>query len=123
MKIAITSQGNNLECNVDPRFGRCATFIIVDPETLEFNAVENTMINATTGAGIQAAQRVADQNVQAVLTGNCGPKAFRTLQAAGIAIHTGVSGTIREAIEQFNTGTLSADDTANVDGHFGNDSK
>lgn len=119
MKIAITSQGKDLDANVDPRFGRCAAFIVIDPETLAFEVVDNTMVNATAGAGIQAGQKVADQNVEAVLTGNCGPKAFRTLQAAGIAIYSGVSGTIREAVEQFKAGALTADNAANVDGHFG----
>lgn len=119
MKIAITSQGKDLDAKVDPRFGRCAAFIVVDTETLEFKAVDNTMVNAAAGAGIQAGQKVADQNVEAVLTGNCGPKAFRTLQAAGISIYSGVSGTVREAIEQFKAGNLSADNAANVDGHFG----
>ena len=92
MKICITSQGNNLESEVDPRFGRCAYFIIADTETLEFEPIENSSAQAAGGAGIQSGKLVSDKGVKAVLTGNCGPNAFQTLNAAGVEIYTGVIG-------------------------------
>ena len=85
-KIAVSSTGDNLDAQVDPRFGRCAYFIFVDTDTLKYEAVQNPNVSAASGAGIQTAQLVANKEVEAVLTGNVGPNAFQTLQAAGIAL-------------------------------------
>ena len=101
MKICVTAQGNNLESLVDPRFGRCQYFIIVDPDTLEFEAVQNPSISAGGGAGIQSGQLMVNKGVKSVLTGNVGPNAFATLQAAGIEIIVGASGRVSEAIEKY----------------------
>lgn len=101
-KICVTSSGPTLESTVDPRFGRCAYFIIVDTETYAFEAVSNEAAMASGGAGVRAAQTVASMNVDAVLTGNVGPNAFPALQDAGIKILAGVSGTIKAAIENYN---------------------
>ncbi|MDI6892306.1 MAG: NifB/NifX family molybdenum-iron cluster-binding protein [Actinomycetota bacterium] len=106
MKVAVSSTGPDLSAGVDPRFGRSQYFIIVDPETLEFEAVQNPNIAAVGGAGIQSAQLVIDKGVSAVLTGNCGPNAFSTLQAAGVRVVTGVTGTVREAVEKHKKGEL-----------------
>lgn len=119
MKIAITSSGPDLESPVDPRFGRCAYFIFVDPETLEFEAIENPNVGAPGGAGIQSAQLIANKGVKAVLTGSCGPNAFQTLQAAGIEVIIGVAGTVKEAIQQYKSGTLRPTAQPNVPPHFG----
>ncbi|MDD5259015.1 MAG: NifB/NifX family molybdenum-iron cluster-binding protein [bacterium] len=108
MKICITAEGNNLDSKVDPRFGRCQYFIIADTDTLEFEAVGNPNIESTGGAGIQSAQIVAVKQVKAVLTGNVGPNAFQTLQAAGIEIFTGASGTVKEAVEKYKKGEYMA---------------
>jgi len=89
MKIAVTSTGKELTSEMDPRFGRAAYFLIVDPETMEFETVENSQnINLPQGAGIQAGQTIADKKVDTLVTGNCGPKAFRILQAANIKVIT-----------------------------------
>lgn len=101
-KICVTSSGPTLESTVDPRFGRCAYFIIADSETYAFEAVSNEAAIASGGAGIRAAQTVASMNVDAVLTGSVGPNAFPALQDAGIKILAGVSGTVRAAIENYN---------------------
>ena len=119
MKICITSQGNNLDSLVDPRFGRCPYFIIVDPQTLEYETAENPGIAAGGGAGVQAGQLVAGKGVKVVLTGNVGPNAFQTLQAAGIDIITGAGGTVKKAIEKYKKGELKTGSGPSVDRKFG----
>ena len=119
MKIAITSQGPDLNSQVDPRFGRASSFIVLDTDTDEFSVHDNTQnVNAAQGAGIQAGRAVADLGVEAVLTGNVGPKAFTTLQAANVKVYTGASGTVKEALEKFKAGELGSADGANVEGHW-----
>ncbi|MFC1566674.1 NifB/NifX family molybdenum-iron cluster-binding protein [bacterium] len=119
MKIAITAIGTDLSSEIDQRFGRAKNIIIVDTETMEFSCIENTQnLNAASGAGIQTSQNVAKQNVEVVLTGNCGPKAFATLQAAGIKVVIGVTGSIKDAIEDYKNGKLKISDSANVEGHW-----
>lgn len=119
MKICITAQEDNLDSKVDPRFGRCQYFIIVDTDTLEFETIQNPNIEAMGGAGIQSAQQIASKQVKAVLTGNVGPNAFQTLQRAGIEVFTGVSGTVREAIERYKKGEFKLTQKPNVGSKFG----
>ncbi len=119
MKIAVTSEGTTLSDQVDPRFGRCAHFMIVETDTIEFEAIGNSNAGAGGGAGIQSAQLMSERDVKVVLTGSCGPNAFRTLNAAGIEVVTGVGGSVQDAIEKFKAGDLSSSTSANVAGHFG----
>ncbi|MFX1560973.1 MAG: NifB/NifX family molybdenum-iron cluster-binding protein [Promethearchaeota archaeon] len=105
-RICVTSSGPTLESIVDPRFGRCAYFIFADPETHDFEAVSNEAAMVSGGAGVRAAQTVASKNVEAVLTGSVGPNAFPALQDAGIKILSGVSGTVKSAIESYNKDEL-----------------
>jgi predicted Fe-Mo cluster-binding NifX family protein len=119
MKIAVSSMGTDLDAQVDPRFGRCQYFVIVNSDTLEFEAMENPNISAMGGAGIQSGQLMADKGVQVVLTGNVGPNAFQTMSAAGVQIITGVTGTVKEAIQRFNSGQLQHTIEATVPTHFG----
>jgi predicted Fe-Mo cluster-binding NifX family protein len=119
MKVAVTSSGPELGSAVDPRFGRARYFIIVDTDTGEFRAIDNEQnLNAAQGAGIQAAQHVAAEGVEAVITGHCGPKAFRTLSTGGIKVFTSGIGTVAEAIEQLKAGALVQADAADVAGHW-----
>lgn len=104
MKIAVSASSSRLDSPVDPRFGRCPYYLIVDPETMNFEAVENPHVGASSGAGIQAAQFVAQRNVEAVLTGSCGPNAFQTLKAAGVKVVVGVTGTASEAVRKYASG-------------------
>ena len=104
MKIAITSQGPTLEDNVDPRFGRCACFIIYDLDTDKFEAVENPYATAGGGAGVQSAQLMADKDVSVVLTGNPGPKASATFQAADIKAVNTSGATVQAAIDEYRAG-------------------
>ncbi len=106
MKIAITATGKDLQSQVDPRFGRAQYFIFVDPETMEFEAIENSSISAVHGAGIQAGQLMSSKDVSAVITGSVGPNAFQTLQAAGVQIFQSPGGTVQQAIDAYKKGQL-----------------
>jgi len=103
-KIAVTASSNEIDSPVDPRFGRCPYLLIVDPETMEYEALDNVYAGASGGAGIQAAQRLAAEGVEALLTGSCGPNAFETLRAAGVRVIVGARGTVREAVERYLSG-------------------
>jgi predicted Fe-Mo cluster-binding NifX family protein len=119
MKIIITSEDQGLNSRVDPRFGRAKHFVLVDTETGEVSAHDNAQnLNAPQGAGIQAAQAVSRLGAETLLTGHVGPKAFTTLHAANIAVYTGISGTVRDAIEQFKQGRLALAAQADVQGHW-----
>jgi predicted Fe-Mo cluster-binding NifX family protein len=119
MKIAITAEGETLQSAVDPRFGRAKYFIVIDSETGVFKAVNNaTNLHAAQGAGIQAGRTVTELGVEAVVTGNVGPKAFSLLNAAGIKIFIGASGTVGQALEQFKQGALQSAGAATVEGHW-----
>ena len=119
MKVAVTAKGDTLDAQVDPRFGRCATFLIVESDDMTFEVVDNSGAAAGGGAGIQAAQQVADKDVKSLLTGNCGPNAFKTLEAAGIEVISGVSGTVKEAVVAYKDGKFKAASDANVESHNG----
>ncbi|MGD9350640.1 MAG: NifB/NifX family molybdenum-iron cluster-binding protein, partial [Desulfobacterales bacterium] len=106
MKIAISSSGNTLDSPVDPRFGRCAYFLIVDPADMHFEVFDNQSVAQSGGAGIQAAQFLADKNVSSVITGHVGPNAVQTLTAAGIDIFAEQRGSIAEVVKRYESGAL-----------------
>ena len=116
MKTAVTATGPSLDGPVDPRFGRCTYFLIVETDNLAFEAVENPNLTLGGGAGIQSAQLMNEKGVRFVLTGNCGPNARQTFAAAGIEVIVGCSGRVRDVVEQFKVGRLSAADEPSVDG-------
>lgn len=119
MKIAITSKGRSLESEMDPRFGRAAYILVIDSDTFEFEVIDNAKnANAFKGAGIQAAASISEKNAEILMTGFCGPNAFKTLNAAGIKVANDLTGSVKGAIEAFNTGSISFADGANVDGHW-----
>ena len=119
MRIAVTASGPGLDAEVDPRFGRCTHFVFVDTDTDEVEVFDNASAAAAGGAGIQAAQLIADKGAAVVLTGNCGPNAYRTLQAAGIEVVVAVSGAVCDAIADYKAGKFSPTDAPNVDAKFG----
>lgn len=119
MKIAISSTGTDKNSPVDQRFGRCKYFSIYDVDSKTHSAVANEAQLSSGGAGIQAAQNVADSGVSIVLTGNIGPNAYKALQAARITVITGVSGTMAEALEKFSKGDYWPSDQPTVQSHFG----
>ena len=119
MRIAITAAEPTLDAAVDPRFGRCPYFLIVDPDDLTFEAIQNESVALGGGAGIQSAQLMAEKGVTSVLTGNCGPNAHQTLSAVGIEVIVGCSGIVRDLIQQFKAGQLTAANQPNVASHSG----
>ena len=119
MKIAVTSTGPTLDDPVEARFGRCPYFLIIEPDTLELEPIPNPNISLGGGAGIQSAQLMASKGVSVVLTGNCGPNAFRVLTAAGIKVITGVSGIVEKAVEHYRSGKYTSAGMPSVSDHFG----
>jgi predicted Fe-Mo cluster-binding NifX family protein len=119
MKIAISSTGKDLHSQIDPRFGRCQYFVFVDPETMEFEALENEGLMASGGAGVQAAQSVVQKGVNAVITGNLGPNAASALSASGIKVYLVTGGTVKDVIGSYKTGSLREASGATVSPHFG----
>ena len=118
MKIAITSTGDGLDSRMDARFGRAKYFVIVDTETMECEAIDNTAAESAGGAGITSGQTVADKDVQVVITGNVGPNAMNVLRAADIAVFRGEKVSINENIELYKKGKLTRI-TSTVPSHFG----
>lgn len=119
MKVAVSSSGTTLDADLDPRFGRASYFLIVDTDTMALEVKENTQnLNLPQGAGIQAGKTVVSCGVEAVVTGNCGPKAFQVLEAAGVKVVTGLQGTVREAVEKVKNNQVTFSSGANVEGHW-----
>lgn len=119
MKIAVTAKSPSLDSEVDPRFGRAAHIIIVDTETMAYDAVDNsTNLNAFKGAGIQTAAMIAEKGAEVLLTGYCGPKAFQTLKAADVKVVSDVTGTVQQAVERMQKGEVTYTDNANADAHW-----
>jgi predicted Fe-Mo cluster-binding NifX family protein len=120
MKIMVSASGPELEAQVDPRFGRAPYFLLINPETMEFEMLSNQQnLQAAHGAGIQSAALVARHRPTVVITGKCGPKAFKTLAAAGIPVLLGAAGSVRQALQQYRQGKLSPASAPNVSGHWG----
>ena len=119
MRICVTADGDKLEARVDPRFGRCPYFLIIETDSLNLEALANPNIDSMGGAGIQSGQLVAEKKVKVVLTGNVGPNAFQTLQAAGVEVITGVGGLVKEVVERYKKGELKPTSGPSVNSKFG----
>jgi predicted Fe-Mo cluster-binding NifX family protein len=119
MKVAVSSSGTTLDSQIDPRFGRCAYFIIVNTDDMSFETFDNEAIALGGGAGIQSSQFVVSKGAEAVITGNVGPNAVHTLSAARVKIFTGQSGSVREAVERYRKGDIKPQGSPNVDNHYG----
>jgi predicted Fe-Mo cluster-binding NifX family protein len=119
MKVVFTTSGEGLEAPLDSRFGRAPKFVVYDTGSGSFETADNSQnLNAAQGAGIQAAEAVARLGAKAVVTGHCGPKAFRVLSAAGVEVYTTAAATVAEALEQFKSGKLAKAGSADVEGHW-----
>jgi predicted Fe-Mo cluster-binding NifX family protein len=119
MKVAISATGKDLDCQIDPRFGRCQYFVFVDPETMEFEAFENEGLVASGGAGVKAAQLVAQKGANALITGNLGPNAASALSASGIRVFLVSGGTVKHVVGGYKLGNLREASGATVPPHFG----
>ena len=119
MKIAVTSTGIDLDAQVDPRFGRAAYILIVDSATLDYELIDNKEnVNALKGAGIQAARMISEKKADVLLTGFCGPNAFKVLEAANIGVANNAEGSVRDAVKAYQNGKLALADEANVEGQW-----
>jgi len=119
MRLAVTATGPELSSSVDQRFGRAKYLLIVDLPERKVLAIENHAgMNAAQGAGVQAAQSIIDNKATALLTGHCGPKAFRALKAAGVEVYLAPGGTVDEAVSRFEAGGLTPAPAADVDSHW-----
>jgi predicted Fe-Mo cluster-binding NifX family protein len=119
MKIAVSSSGKDFDAPLDPRFGRSAYFIMIDPEIMALEIVENQQnLNLPQGAGIQAAKTIVDNKAGVLITGHCGPKAFKVLRSAGVIIAIGAKGSVADAIQQYLNGELEVAREADVEGHW-----
>jgi len=119
MKVAITSQGKELTSEVDLRFGRAKYLLVADTKTEDFQVHDNEVnLNAAQGAGIQTGKNIVSLGVAAVITGNVGPNAFKTLNAADVKIFLAEKQTVANAIDLFKAGKLKEVDKANVEGHW-----
>ncbi|MBN2209422.1 MAG: NifB/NifX family molybdenum-iron cluster-binding protein [Candidatus Coatesbacteria bacterium] len=119
MIVAVSSEGKTLESKIDQRFARAPYFLFIDTETGELEAHDNAdTMNASHGAGPQAARLMADKGAEVLITGHCGPNAFRALNAAGVKIVTGASGTVAEVLEKFKSGELQPASNPDVQGHW-----
>lgn len=119
MKICITAKSDNLDAEIDPRFGRAKYFLIVDTDNMKSEPIQNPYIQAGGGAGIQSAQALANKDVQVVITGNIGPNAFKVLKEVGLDVITGISGTVKSAVELYNKGEFKGSEKPTVDHKFG----
>ncbi|HSQ85013.1 MAG TPA: NifB/NifX family molybdenum-iron cluster-binding protein [Desulfobacterales bacterium] len=119
MKIAVSSKGKDLDSLIDPRFGRCAYFLIIETDDMSFEVFDNQSISLGGGAGIQSAQFISSKGAKAVITGNCGPNAVKTLAAAGIEVFLGNTGIIIEALQKFKNGKLISSNSANAPEYSG----
>lgn len=119
MRVAVTSKGMLLDSEIDPRFGRAPYILIVDTDTLDFEVVDNSSnVNAFKGAGIQAATMVSDRGTEVLITGYCGPKAFATLEAAGVKVVDDITGKVRDAIKIIKEGKVTYAAGANQEAHW-----
>jgi predicted Fe-Mo cluster-binding NifX family protein len=119
MKIAVTSQGQDLDSEIDPRFGRAAFILVVDTDSYKVEVIDNSEnLNAFKGAGIQAAATVSKSGAEVLLTGYCGPNAFKTLKAANVKVVNDAAGKVKDAVEAFKAGDVSFADDANVEAHW-----
>jgi len=119
MKVAVSSSGTNLDSQIDPRFGRCAHFVIVNTDDMSFEAFDNEGIALGGGAGIQSSQFVASKGAGAIITGNIGPNAVQTLSATGVEIFMGQTGSVGDAVERYRRGEIKPEGSPNVTDHYG----
>ncbi|AKB18970.1 MULTISPECIES: NifB/NifX family molybdenum-iron cluster-binding protein [unclassified Methanosarcina] len=119
MKICISACGKDSDSEVDPQFGRCNYFVIIDPDTGSVTSIKNPGSEASGGAGIRAAEAIVGEEVDTLLTGSVGPNAFSILFEAGIEIRSGIRGTVAFALQEYQSGKLALLENSNASTHSG----
>lgn len=119
MKVAITATQPNLQAPFDPRFGRCAYFVVIDEDSRAWQALPNPAIDARGGAGTLAAQFIAKQGAEAVISGKYGPNAFDALAAAGLRMFEAQTGNPETLLEAYLAGQLQEVAAPTSPGHHG----
>lgn len=121
MKIAVSARGKGLDAEVDPRFGRASFIVLVDPDRWDFEVIDNSEnANSLKGAGIQAAASICQNGASVLLTGHCGPNAFKALQAGHVAVvnNAEAEGSVRQAVQAYLDGKLAVAREADVEGQW-----
>jgi len=118
MKVAISSTGKDLNSQIDPRFGRCPHFLVVEADSMSYEVLDNENVVLAGEAGIQSAQLVASKGADVVITGNCGPNAIRALSAVGVEVIVGQTGTVNQAVHDYKKGVLKTTTEPNVSDHY-----
>jgi len=119
MKVAVSSSGQDLNSPIDPRFGRCAYFLVVETDDMSFEVFDNESAGLGGGAGIQSAQFIISKGAKAVITGNCGPNAVKTLSVGGVEVFLGNTGIVRKVLQKFKNGELTSTNVANAPEYSG----
>jgi len=119
LTIAVCSQGSEVDSTVDQRFGRCAYFVLIDPNSEQFESIINPALDAGGGAGVQAAQLLGNKGVEVVLVGNIGPKAISVFNAANINVYTEIQDTVEKTMALYQEGKLKLLSEPTVSSHFG----
>ena len=119
MKVAVSSSGQDLYSHIDPRFGRCAYFLMVETDDMSFEVFDNESAGLGGGAGIQSAQFIISKGAKAVITGNCGPNAVKTLSVGGVEVFLGNTGIVRKVLEKLKNGELTSTNIANASEYSG----
>ena len=119
MRIAVAAEGSDLDARVDKLFGRCSFFVLVDPDSMQYESVNNAALTVSSGAGIPAALLVANKGVKAVMAGEIGPTAVEALKDLGVDVFSGVDGTVREAVQIFKAGKLAPRKDSTVQRGYG----
>jgi predicted Fe-Mo cluster-binding NifX family protein len=121
MRVALSATGPNLDNEIDPRFGRCSYFIIIDPDTMEYESIDNTGSETTSGVGIATAQVIMERykDLGIVITGHCGPNAYQVLESGNIQVITGISGEMRKVVQDYKSGKYQTVSQSDVSSHSG----
>ena len=119
MKVAVSSSGQDLNSPTDPRFGRCAYFLVVETDDMSFEVFDNESAGLGGGAGIQSAQFIISKGAKAVITGNCGPNAVKTLSVGGVEVFLGNTGIVRKVLQKLKNGELTSTNIANASEYSG----
>jgi len=119
MKVAVSSSGQDIDSHIDPRFGRCAYFLMVETDDMSFEVFDNESAGLGGGAGIQSAQFIISKGAKAVITGNCGPNAVKTLSVGGVEVFLGNTGIVRKVLEKLKNGELTSTNIANASEYSG----